>query len=71
MIKLSRKGSAMRYTNIPSMISTEIGKAESKDEDIALSRKLKKWQHRSTSSYERNLKLAQQELKRISSFLQL
>ncbi|MFP3166907.1 MAG: TFIIB-type zinc ribbon-containing protein [Candidatus Nanopusillus sp.] len=69
--KLSRTGSAMRYTNIPSMISTEIGKAESKDEDLTLSRKLKKWQQRSTSSYERNLKLAQQELRRISSFLQL
>ncbi|MGC9132946.1 MAG: transcription initiation factor IIB [Nanopusillaceae archaeon] len=69
--KRSRTGSAIKFSNIASSLSTEIGKVESGEEDVALTRKLKKWQQRSTSSYERNLKLAQQELKRISSFLQL
>ncbi|BBL45267.1 transcription initiation factor IIB [Nanobdella aerobiophila] len=67
----SRTGSAIKFSNMASSLSTEIGRVESGEEDYSLTRKLKKWQQRSTSSYERNLKLAQQELKRISSFLQL
>ncbi|MGC9079421.1 MAG: transcription initiation factor IIB [Nanopusillaceae archaeon] len=71
--KRSRTGSAIKFSNMASSLSTEIGKTEAGNtvEDTLLIRKLKKWQQRSTSSYERNLKLAQQELKRISSFLQL
>ncbi|MEM4511433.1 MAG: TFIIB-type zinc ribbon-containing protein [Nanopusillaceae archaeon] len=68
----SRTGSAIRYSNIASSLITEIGESETRNiEERMLSRKLKRWQQRSTSSYERNLKLAQQELKRLSSFLQL
>ncbi len=67
----SRTGSVLKYSNIASSLSTEIKSNESDIESVTFARKLKKWQQRSTSSYERNLKLAQQELKRLSSFLQL
>lgn len=71
----ARTGSPMSYSNIASSLTTEIGKAEElyqlSDEERKMFERLKKWQQRATSSYERNLKLAQQELKRLSSLLQL
>lgn len=67
----SRTGSIITYSNIASSLTTEIKDTEGGIEEKTIARKLKKWQQRSTSSYERNLKLAQQELKRLSSTLQL
>ncbi|RDD52672.1 hypothetical protein BA065_00115 [Nanoarchaeota archaeon NZ13-N] len=68
----ARTGSTLKYSTLASSLITEISESNSKSlEERMLSRKLKKWQQRATSSYERNLKLAQQELKRLSSFLQL
>jgi len=71
----ARTGSPMSYSNIASSLSTEIGRSEDlyklSSEERRIFEKLKKWQQRAASSYERNLKLAQQELKRLSSLLQL
>ncbi len=71
----ARTGGPMTYSKIASSLTTEIGKAEDlyalSDEERRMFERLRKWQQRSTSSYERNIKLAQQELKRLSSLLQL
>lgn len=67
----SRTGGIISYSKYASALSTEIGEIEGSSENYEMVKKLKKWQQKSTSSYERNLKLAQQELKRLSSFLQL
>ena len=71
----ARTGHPISYSNIASSLTTEVGKTkdlyELPEEEREMFKRLKKWQQRATSSYERNLKLAQQELKRISSFLQL
>jgi len=71
----ARTGHPMSYSNIASSLVTEVGKTKDlyklPEEEREIFKRLKKWQQRATSSYERNLKLAQQESKRISSFLQL
>ncbi len=70
-----RAGSPTSLVKLSTGLSTEIGNIEDlyklSEEERAEFMRLKKWQQRTTSSLERNLKIAMQELKRVTSQLNL
>jgi len=70
-----RTGSPIDLTKMGAGLSTEIGNIEDlyklSDEDRLAFLRLRKWQQRTVSSLERNLRLAMTELKRIISQLEL